>query len=134
MSSHPKYIVLYDGECGFCNRSVSFILKREKSDVLHFSALQSSFTEALFKEKNWELPDLNTFYFIEDGVKYERSTAALRVTKYLKAPSSWLRVFKIIPRAFRDWCYNFLAKRRQRISKGFCVVPSAEQRARFMKD
>jgi predicted DCC family thiol-disulfide oxidoreductase YuxK len=130
----PKYIILYDGDCGFCNRSVGFVLKREKSNEIHFSAIQSSFTQGLFKEKGWEAPDLNTFYFIENGIKFERSTAALKVLKYLKAPTSWLRVFRIIPRGIRNWCYDFVAKRRQRISNGFCLLPTPEQRVRFIKD
>lgn len=124
--------VLYDGDCGFCNRSVAFILKHEKNAHLHFAAIQSSFTQELFSRNGWEAPNLSTFYCIEDEVKYERSSAGFEVMKYLKAPYSWLRVFRFLPRPFTDWVYNQVAKRRQRISKGFCVMPTPEQRARFV--
>ena len=133
MESIPEKLVLYDGDCGFCNRSVAFILRWEKKPDIHFAAIQSEFTERVFAEKGWEKPDLNTFYFIDNGNRYERSTAALKLLKHLKAPLSWLRFFTIVPRVFRDWCYNQVAKRRQRISSGFCAMPTPEQRARFIR-
>ena len=123
--------VLYDGDCGFCNRSVAFILKHEKSDLIHFAPIQSDFTKQLFKKNDWDQPNLSTFYFIQNGKKYERSTAAFEVTKYLKSPYSWLRIFRVIPRGITNWLYDQVAKRRQRISSGFCVMPTPEQRTRF---
>lgn len=133
MEKIPDLLVLYDGECGFCNRSVAFILKWERSNEVHFAAIQSEFTQTLFKEKNWPVPDLNTFYFIRNGEKFERSTAAMNLMAYLRSPVSWLRVFRILPTRFRDWCYNFVANRRTRISKGFCVLPNEEQSKRFIR-
>ena len=60
-----KPIVFYDGDCGLCNRSVAFVLKHEKSPVIHFAAIQSEFTIEIFKKNNWETPDLSTVYFYE---------------------------------------------------------------------
>jgi len=127
-------LVLYDGDCGFCNRSVAFILKHEKSPSIHFAPIQSSKTIELFEGNNWETPNLSTFYFIQNGKKHERSAAAFEVLKYLKYPYRWLRIFRFIPRKLTDWVYNQVAKRRQRISKGFCVLPTPEQRERFVLD
>ena len=132
MNTTPDVLVLYDGDCGFCNRSVAYILKREKSSVIHFAPIQSEFTQRLFAERGWEAPDLNTFYLIEKERKYEKSSAAMKVLKYLKAPYSWLRGFWIVPRAIRDWGYDFIAARRQRIAKGYCVIPTPDQAKRFL--
>lgn len=126
-----KNFVLYDGDCGICNRSVAFILKHEKSASIHFAPIQSDFTKELFKKNAWTEPDLATFYFIQDGKKYERSVAAFEVLKYLKSPYSWIRVFRFIPKRITNWLYDQVAKRRRRISNGFCVMPTVEQRARF---
>lgn len=123
--------VLYDGDCGFCNRSVAFILKHEKSASIHFAPIQSDFTKELFKKNGWTEPNLSTFYFIQEGKKYERSVAAFEVVKYLKSPYSWIRIFRFIPKRITNWFYDQIAKRRQRISNGFCVMPTPEQRARF---
>ncbi|NVK65713.1 MAG: DUF393 domain-containing protein [Flavobacteriales bacterium] len=125
--------VLYDGDCGFCNRSVAFILKHERDSSIYFAAIQSSFTQELFKKNGWEAPNLSTFYLIRDDIKFERSSAAFEVLKNLKAPYRWLRIFRFLPRSFTNWMYDQVAKRRQRISKGFCVMPTPEQRERFIR-
>ncbi|MDB0037819.1 DCC1-like thiol-disulfide oxidoreductase family protein [bacterium] len=124
-------IVLYDGDCGFCNQSVAFVLKHEKSPTIHFAPIQSDYTKTLFEKNKWSEPNLSTFYFIQDGKKYERSSAAFEVVKYLKSPYSWLRIFRFIPRGITNWFYDQVAKRRQRISSSFCVMPTPEQRSRF---
>lgn len=126
-------VVLYDGDCGFCNRSVAFVMKRDKTKSIHFSAIQSDFTKQLFIEKGWEEPDLSTFYFIEDGELFQKSKAALKVAGYFLFPYSLVRVFTIIPRFIRDSVYDFIANRRQKISNGFCVMPSEEERGRFIR-
>lgn len=128
----PKQIVFYDGDCGLCNQSVAFVLKHEKEKIIHFAAIQSDFTKKLFESKSWEQPDLNTVYFLDDGKLYQKSTAALKIGKYLKAPKSWMVAFLIVPKFIRDAVYNFIAKRRKRISKGFCVMPAPGDRERFL--
>ena len=132
MSNTEKRIVFYDGDCGFCNRTVSFILKNDKSGSVFFASLQSEFTIELFKEKGYAKPDLSTFYFLEDDKLYEKSNAAIRLAKYLKFPYNLSRVFKVVPRALRDWIYDGIAKRRQKLMSGFCVMPDPKDRKRFL--
>jgi len=127
-----KKIVFYDGECGFCNRSVNFVLKNDRTKEILFAAIQSDFTNKLFKAKDWEKPDLSTFYFYENDSLYEKSTAGLRLAKYFKFPQKMFVVNWIVPRFIRDYFYDFIAKRRQRISKGYCVLPSTEEKKRFI--
>lgn len=125
------HIVLFDGECGFCNRSVAYIFAHEKELSIVFAPIQSDYTKELFKANNWETANLNTFYFIENGRKFEKSTAAMKVFRRLKRPYSWLIIFRIIPRFIRDIGYNFIAKRRTRLAKPYCFLPSDEQKKRF---
>lgn len=126
-------VVLYDGDCGFCNRSVAWVMKRDQSKKIHFAAIQSDFTSELFKERGWEQPDLSTFYFVGNDILLQKSNAALKVASYFKFPYALLVVFKIVPRFIRDAVYDFIAKRRQKISKGFCVMPTEEERTRFIR-
>jgi len=124
-------IVFYDGDCGFCNRAVSYVLKRDTSNSLEFSSLQSSHAKKFFEQHNFEKPDLSTFYFYENGSLYERSTAALKVIKYFSWYHQWMRLGWICPRFVRDGVYDFIAKRRRKISKGYCDMPSEEEMKRF---
>ncbi len=132
MKKAPKKIVFYDGDCGFCNKSVQFILRFEKDKSIQFAALQSSFAERYFEENLLPKPDLSTFYFSDGDELFEKSDAALRVAKNLKFPVSLVRFFWIIPQFIRDKVYDFIAKRRQRLSNGFCVIPEKEDRKRFI--
>lgn len=128
-----NYIVFYDGDCGFCNRTVQFILQNEKTDKIHFTALQSEFTVDFLKKHNFPEPDFSTLYFWSDGKLLQKSTAALEISKQLKRPLSWLPILKIIPRYFRDLLYDFIAKNRKRISKNTCFFPSESEKKRFLK-
>lgn len=132
MKKAPKKIVFYDGDCGFCNKSVQFILRYEKDKSIYFTALQSNFALCFFQENHLPKPDLSTFYFSDGEMFLEKSDAALRVAKYLRFPFSLLRFFWIVPQFLRDKVYEFIAKRRQRLSKEFCVVPEIEDRKRFL--
>lgn len=134
MDDKKKNWVLYDGDCGFCNRSVAFILKHERSSDIEFAPIQSTFTRDLFDKNGWEQPNLSTFYFIRGNQKFERSSAGFELAKFLKAPYSWLRIFRFIPRRITNWMYDQVAKRRQRIAGNFCVMPTPEQRVRFQLD
>jgi len=124
--------VFYDGGCGFCNRSVQFVLKNNKCETVYFSAIQSDFTQSLFKQNEWGTPDLSTFYFLDEGKLYSKSSGALRLAKYFKYPQKLLRLFIVIPRFVRDAGYDFIARRRQRLSKGYCVIPNEKERQRFI--
>ncbi len=107
-------------------------MKRDKTKSIHFSAIQSDFTKQLFRDNGWEEPDLSTFYFIEKGELYQKSKAALKVAGYFSFPYSLVRAFVIVPRFMRDSVYDFIAKRRQKISNGYCVMPTVEERTRFI--
>jgi len=132
MGETPDKVVFYDGDCGFCNRSVNFVLKNDTTKSIHFAALQSGFTKRVFEERNWSQPDLSTFYFMENGVLNEKSKAAFKVLRYFPWYLRWLRIFTIVPRSIRDWVYDQVAKRRRKISKGYCVMPTPEERRRFI--
>lgn len=132
MSEMAQKIVLYDGDCGFCNRSVAYILKHDRSGQTHFASLQSNFCKEFFLKNSWANPDLSTFYFIENGVKYEKSTAALKVSRYFGFAFLFLQIGWIVPRFLRDKGYDFIASRRRLISKNYCFYPTPEQKERFL--
>ncbi len=125
-------IVFYDGDCGFCNKSVQFILKNEKNHDLHFAALQSEFSQDFFESNKFPKPDLSTFYYWDGSELFSKSTAALHLLDQLKSQFQFLKIGYIFPKLMRDKMYDFVAKRRHKIANGFCVIPSSENRKRFI--
>ncbi|MNJ92015.1 hypothetical protein D3C87_96700 [compost metagenome] len=127
-----KPIIFYDGDCGFCNKTVQFVLNSEKDRQIHFSALQSGFAQRFLKEQGITEIDYSTFYFWDGKKLHNRSTAALKVLDHLRFPSTLGKAGWICPRFIRDGIYNLVAKRRMRLAPAFCVLPTPEQAVRFL--
>lgn len=132
MENLPSHLVLYDGSCGFCNRSVQFILKNEEVNTLYFASLQSETATKLFDSLSISEPDLNTFYFYSNGILHERSSAAIHVSKFLKKPYRFIGFFSWVPTFLRDGIYRTIAKNRHRLAKEYCYIPQKEQKDRFL--
>ena len=127
-----KLVVFYDGECGFCNKSVQFILKNASTKDVFFSSLQSDFSIKFFHDHHFPQPDLSTFYYFEEGSIYSKSTAVLKIVPKLKWYFQFLWIGYLIPRILRDKLYDAIAKRRNKLAPGFCAMPTAEERKRFL--
>jgi predicted DCC family thiol-disulfide oxidoreductase YuxK len=133
MNGNP--VILFDGLCNLCNRSVQFILQREKDDALRFASLQSATGQELLKKNGLPLTDINTFVFIENGRAYTRSTAALRVCRRLKGPWPLLYGFMIVPGFLRNGVYDLVARKRYKWfgKRQECMVPAPRWQARFLE-
>jgi predicted DCC family thiol-disulfide oxidoreductase YuxK len=128
-----QIIVFYDGDCGFCNRVVQFVLKHEKNESIYFSALQSDFAKQFLEAKIGSGNiDPNTFYLFNGKKISSKSNAALTLLSFLKWPWQFLNVLWIFPKFFRDWCYVQIALHRHRLAPKGCFLPDERQRIRFL--
>jgi predicted DCC family thiol-disulfide oxidoreductase YuxK len=109
--SVAKHIILYDGYCELCSRSIRFVIKRDVQKRITYLPLQSEEGKALLKHHHITHVSDNTFVYIENEKAYIKSTAALRVCKHLKGVK-WLSVFLIVPKFIRDFVYSIVAKYR----------------------
>jgi predicted DCC family thiol-disulfide oxidoreductase YuxK len=127
-------LILFDGVCNFCNGAVNFTIKRDKKAVIQFAPLQSEKGRLFLRQYNLPTEEMRSFVFIEDGKVYTRSTAALKVCRYLKGlwPSCYGLI--IVPRFIRDGIYNWIANNRYKWfgKKDQCMIPTPEVRARFI--
>lgn len=120
-------ILIYDGECAFCDASVDFVLKNEKDAKINFLWLQSPKAEELLKTYDI-LSNLDTIVLIEKDKAYQRSSAALKVFRYLKWPYNWMRIGLIVPRPIRDFVYDLIAKHRKKImGSTTCELPIGKE-------
>jgi predicted DCC family thiol-disulfide oxidoreductase YuxK len=124
-------IILFDGICVFCDGMVQFIMSRDRAQHFVFATLQGDTGKKLQQQYQFST---DSFVFIEDGIAYNKSTAALKVFQKLPIPYKLLYIFIVVPRSWRDWMYNFIAKRRYQIfgKKGACSLPSTEDQKRFL--
>ena len=127
-------IVFYDGNCGFCNRSAQFVLKRNRRQpLIYFASLQSDFAQNFFQKHNEPLPDLSSLVFFDDNVFYYKSTAGLKIGRYLNRYKIVSTISLRLPKFFRDFVYDLIAKNRNKLSRQVtCVIPTNEDRDRFL--
>ena len=137
MSAEPP-ILLFDGVCNLCSKAVHFILDHETAPEIRFVSLQSDKGKELLATHGLSHlvaeADPESLVLIEDGHAYERSSGALRVARYLRAPWRWGRIAWIVPRFLRDLVYRFIAKNRYAWfgKTDSCLVPTKELKARFI--
>ena len=133
MDNNPT--ILFDGVCNFCNGAVNFTIKRDKKRTLKFAPLQSDAGQQLLRQFNLSTNQFNSFVFIEKGVVYTQSTAALKVSKYLTTFWPLLQGFIIVPAFIRDGIYNFIAKNRYKWfgKKEQCMMPTTAIKERFLQ-
>lgn len=130
-------VLLYDGVCGFCNKSVQLILDHDRRGSMRFAALQSDYGQSVI-ERHPELRGLDTVVFIERQagreLVYTRSDAALKVASYLGGLWKIFLAAKILPRRLRDFCYDQFARNRYKLFGKYdtCMLPPPEVRSRFL--
>lgn len=140
MSGESAPVLLYDGVCGVCNRSVRTILRFDPTGPLRFAALGSVFAKAII-DRHPEIGNVDSVVFVDDpGRPSERvavrSAAVLRVADYLGGPWRLLNAARIIPTPLRDRLYDSFAAIRYRAFGKYdsCPLPAPEVRARFLQD
>jgi predicted DCC family thiol-disulfide oxidoreductase YuxK len=130
-------VLLYDGDCGFCNHSVQWILGHEQRQTLRFAPLESALGRELIRESGVP-PITDSLLWIEamNGRPVARkwSDSVIRVLIYVGGPWSLLAWIRWIPSPARDWAYRSFAKHRRKLISQSCLVPGPETRSRFFLD
>lgn len=138
--AHANPIVLYDGVCGLCNRSVQFLLKHDKRGHFRFASLQSDFAQKVLGRHGLDPKDLDTVHVVEnydqpDERVLQRSDAVLRAGRELGGFwGACSAIARVIPRPLRDLVYRFVATNRYRVFGKYdtCMLPEPNQRSRFL--
>src|SRR5262245_36584322 len=82
-------LVLYDGDCGLCARSVQWILGHERDHDIVFAPLQGP-TGAAARQRYPRIPlAIDSVVYIAGGRAYVRSKAVLHAARHLRAPWRW---------------------------------------------
>ena len=104
-------IVLFDGECNFCNQSIQFIIKRDPTVHFNFAHLSSNTGKQLIHDLN--IPtDSDSLILIRGNTYFIESTAALNISKKLNKAWPLLYSFIIVPKFLRDFAYRLIANNR----------------------
>ncbi len=137
MFQTTRHIVFYDGECGLCQRSVQWLLNRDKKRILLYAPLQGETAKELLTTA--ELPEgLDSIIYFQEEEKNNvvkwYSNAFLDLLHLLPFPWFLGRIFLLVPRFIRDGVYRFIAKNRIKWfgKSDACRLPTEEEQLRFL--
>lgn len=112
--SKKEVIVLYDSECGFCNKIALYLKEKDTDNTIVWEERNSELSSQLFKnhsinkEEDSIIVVINKDYLI-------KSDAVIYILKLLKFRTYYL--LKIIPKKIRDIVYDSIAKNRYLFGK-----------------
>lgn len=125
-------IVFFDGVCNLCQGSVRYLIKHDKKGVLKFASLQGNYAKNFVIET--EIQSMQSILFFDGKMLYKKSTAVLKLSRFLGGRHQVLLLGYILPRFVRDWLYNIVAKNRYRWfgKKDQCMLPFKGFENRFL--
>lgn len=127
-------VVYFDGVCNLCHGAVNFLIDQDKKGRLKFASLQSEAGKSVLHRIGLAGHDYDSFILVKNGRLFQKSEAVLEVVRLLGGGWKLLYVFKLIPRAWRDWLYAKVAQNRYRWfgKRTQCRLPTPELRTRFL--
>lgn len=126
--------LLYDGDCGFCNFWVQWILKHDKDNKFRFAALQSKYGQDFLKNNNFDTSHFDTVYLINSKGYFKKLDAIAEVGPGLGGFFNILFLLKFIPDFISNKIYDWIAKNRQSLANQSCMLPTPEERKKFITD
>ena len=129
-------LVLFDGPCVLCQRSVRTIARFDTRRMFRFASLDSAAGRRALEAAGWPAGERSSVVLVEDGAAWTKSEAALRIARRLRLPLSALVVFRVVPRPLRDAAYDWIARHRYRWfgRTDACALLPADVRDRVIRD
>ncbi|MDX2165551.1 MAG: DCC1-like thiol-disulfide oxidoreductase family protein [Deltaproteobacteria bacterium] len=128
-------VILYDGVCGLCDRTVRFVLAHDPDGTrFRFAALQSEFAAAALARHGRDAADLDTVCLLDGDRLSVKADAILDILTRLGGIWRMAAVARLLPRPLRNAAYDWLASRRYRWfgRSEQCIIPPLEMRQRFI--
>jgi predicted DCC family thiol-disulfide oxidoreductase YuxK len=139
-----RLLVVFDGECGFCNRSIRWLLRRDRKDRLRFAPSSDPAVRELLAghgvlPQSLESSPDTILVLRNAGTHVEellvRSNAILACLRVLPQPWPFFAAAaRLIPRPIRESAYRLIAHHRDKIWGRYdsCPIPSPEERRHFL--
>jgi predicted DCC family thiol-disulfide oxidoreductase YuxK len=125
-------LILFDGICNLCNRTVDFILKKDRKHLFRFVPLQTEAGNKLLQK--YQLPEnTDSVILIMDKRVYTESEAAIEIANLLPYPWRMAAASKVLPSTWRNHFYRWIVRNRYNWfgKKDACRIPTDEERGLF---
>lgn len=135
IGTNTSAILIFDGICNLCNRSVDFTLRNDRKKRIKFVPFQSDAGHKLLEDHGICGRESESIILIANDNIYYRSDAILNVLRILGGMWKFLYAFIILPRGFRDWIYTIIARNRYKWfgKRDNCRKPEDDVVERFLR-
>jgi predicted DCC family thiol-disulfide oxidoreductase YuxK len=126
-------VLLYDGVCALCNWAVKLVLRFDRRRIMKFATLTSPAGQSILARYP-NIAAIDSIVLVEGERVSVRSTAILRIFRYLGGVWKMFLAGYLIPREIRDSLYDVVAYWRYRLFGKYpaCPLPPAEVKDRFL--
>ena len=127
MSAKP--IVVFDGECALCNGFVGWLIRRDTRAVFLIAGSSGDVGKAVVTAAGLEGALTASTIVVWNGSRgLIRSDAIVAIARELPWPWRVVSWGRVVPRAWRDRLYRYVAARRSRVDAedAACGVPPAD--------
>lgn len=132
-----KHLLFYDGECGFCDLSVQWVLNHDPAQLFAFAPLQGETAKRLLADLPPDLKQLDSLVLIENHQSshpryFFLGQGGFRIAWLLGFPWSTLGVISFLPPFLYNWGYRLVARNRHKLFPNTkCVIPE-QSSGRFL--
>ncbi len=117
----PKPVLFYDGDCGFCQRSLRVMQRMDKKQRLQYEPLQSELARSI----GIEGPNYESLVYWRRGEDQQLrlSSGTFAALRDIGGFARFLGCLGyLVPRPLRDAIYRWVAKNRNRFGSSSCQI------------
>ena len=132
---HNNNIIFFDGMCNMCNSFVNLIIVIDKKKKFLFSPISGKKGQEIVKLYELNNKKIDSIILLSNNEIKVKSDAAIQIITSLNIFFKVFFIFKIIPKIFLDFIYDFIAKNRYRYfgKRNSCSIPKKEHLSRFIE-
>jgi predicted DCC family thiol-disulfide oxidoreductase YuxK len=130
-----KEIILFDGDCNFCNWAVNYVIKHDKKDIFRFCSINSPTGKNIIDYLKIDTSKTDSVIVYTPNIAYYvKTNAVFIIAERLSGIHLLLLIFKLFPDAVNNFIYDFIAKRRRLLmsKKSNCILPTEAIKTKFL--
>lgn len=137
MSANHKHLVFYDGECGFCDQVVQFLLKVDRKEQFLFAPLQGKTAAKVLQKLPDQYKQVDSLVLVENYATnkqhfYVLGKASFRILWLLGGSWRLLGWICFLPSFLYNWGYRLVARNRKKLMPEACILPDPKSQDRFL--
>lgn len=130
-----NHIIIYDGECNYCDAIVQFLIRVDKKNEFKFAHISSQAGSKMLNKFGIDSNLHDSFIYVKDHEYYMYSDGAGQVLLQLGGAYALMgKILLAIPLNIRDAIYKWVARNRYKLfgHKQSCDIPSQSILDKFL--